>query len=284
MKQIIIFIALLLTTVSANAQEVYKHFLVEGKSWVYKMYAKVGYWSEDTPGKKVITNSEDVYYDRTYTLRGDTVINSMTYSKLIMTEPDTSYIEGYYREEEGMLLKYSKENGDKLVYNFTYKIGDKAFFSVDGIENHVLDKIDTIKVENRLFQRFSFKFETKIGDVKLKGVNDGEIWVNGVGNDMGILSLMKVGTNIVTEPRGKEEMAFEDKVKVVFPVFLEGCYENGELIFSGYDLQKNAITGIKDIRDTNTDNGTIYDLQGRMVLKPKKGAIYIKNGRKLLWK
>lgn len=106
MKQTVIFIALLLTTVSANAQEVYKHFLVEGKSWVYKMYAKVGYWSEGTPGKKVITNSEDVYYDRTYTLRGDTVINSMTYSKLIMTEPDTSYIEGYYREEEGMLFKY----------------------------------------------------------------------------------------------------------------------------------------------------------------------------------
>ena len=35
--------------------------------------------------------------------------------------------------------------------------------------------------------------------------------------------------------------------------------------------------------EKQADDGRIYDLQGRAVTHPQKGAIYIRGGRKVVW-
>ena len=49
--------------------------------------------------------------------------------------------------------------------------------------------------------------------------------------------------------------------------------ENGATII--YDVVEDSLN--------NNGNDFIYDLQGRRVSEPKKGGIYIKNGKKILF-
>ena len=47
-----------------------------------------------------------------------------------------------------------------------------------------------------------------------------------------------------------------------------------------YAVDGNGTTGIETVKTESADD--IFDLQGRRVVKPVKGNLYIKNGEKLL--
>jgi hypothetical protein len=41
---------------------------------------------------------------------------------------------------------------------------------------------------------------------------------------------------------------------------------------------------IDESTDQPAGDGQLYDLQGRRVLQPQPGTLYIQNGRKVLWR
>jgi hypothetical protein len=50
-----------------------------------------------------------------------------------------------------------------------------------------------------------------------------------------------------------------------------------------YGFDDNQTTSIKDLTPVLSDgNGAVYDLQGRKVIKPTKGSLYIVNGKKVI--
>jgi len=57
-----------------------------------------------------------------------------------------------------------------------------------------------------------------------------------------------------------------------------------EDVFKGGVVELPAPEGIQAVRVNRVDKGTYYDLEGREVLQPEKGRIYIRKGRKVLVK
>jgi hypothetical protein len=55
-------------------------------------------------------------------------------------------------------------------------------------------------------------------------------------------------------------------------------------VFKGGIVELPAPEGIQAVRVDKADKGIYYDLEGREVLKPEKGKIYIRKGKKVLVK
>ena len=53
-------------------------------------------------------------------------------------------------------------------------------------------------------------------------------------------------------------------------------------VFKGGIVELPAPEGIQAVRVDKADKGTYYDLEGREVLQPEKGRIYIRKGKKVL--
>jgi hypothetical protein len=42
-------------------------------------------------------------------------------------------------------------------------------------------------------------------------------------------------------------------------------------------------TDIEDVQLTDDNSPLVYDLQGRRVMEPQKGGVYVVNGKKMVW-
>lgn len=59
------------------------------------------------------------------------------------------------------------------------------------------------------------------------------------------------------------------------------CYDNGKLVFTQEDFHKESLpTGITQAKGAKTNGGQMYNLLGQRINTPKKGEIYVQNGKK----
>ena len=64
---------------------------------------------------------------------------------------------------------------------------------------------------------------------------------------------------------------------------LNNVYDkDGSILYRGYDFQ--GFSGIEDIYTDGCQEGTIYDIHGRVVTATVPGSIYIRDGRKFVAK
>ena len=245
--------ALLCTTSTlAAAQENYKPMLVEGRSWLFRDNFCGPY------------DNWDKYQDYTLTVCGDTVNEGIKCKKLCLEYvgeryPLISYADTRsYFEKDGCLYGFfgcDRDNKAAVLLNFNVKVGD---WSIDA--RHVT-KIDTIQVKGRKYKRITF--ERCFGDAQLPAV-----WVEGIGYNFDcymectIRPTMKMRTCIIA------------------------CYENGECIFEWDDFFAESIS--VGISNTETDGKQpqqkMYDLTGKTLKTPRKGEVYIKDGKKYVGK
>ena len=227
----------------------YDQLLVEGKTWLVRSYGP----SPDC----------DLLY--TYTLRGDTVIPGLygpckkmyaSHEGTFWGQPDKSEAEyvGTLCEidfDHAVYLVAPGSRQGKRLYTFGLPVGGLFNVHSDGDKFMVIER-DTVEQKGVKYAR------------QAMGVNENEtfIWVEGVGSETGPLyngdNGPLVGSNeqliSCTWPDGRQYVTEYGKK------YLEGIH-NSQVISNDSDTPK-------------------YDLQGRRVTHPKKGAIYIKNGRK----
>lgn len=138
----------------------------------------------------------------------------------------------------------------RLICDFNLEVGDSAWYS------HVT-KVDTIEVRGVQRKR-----------ITLKDSRNFSIWVEGIG------PLISGWPS--DEPLPSNGHLFD---------IIESCYENGELIFTRDDFFAPAVSaGISSVVADEAFDGRIYDLSGRVVEQPSANGIYIRNGRKMVWR
>lgn len=258
MKHIVLLILLIVFPSLCQAQKCYASipFVSEGKSW------DIHRW--------VYENS--FYYNDHYFLSGDTLLNDKKCMKLYMTTdqenfPSAIYPQhevGFYRgslyEEDGKVYMVSSSNNSvALLYDISLVAGSEG--KVNGT---------TVKVQSvdTLFLAGCYRKVMIVRTWVSNGNYFDEPWVEGIGgpNPFNPVSQGKTGGRV-------------DFV---------GYAENGQTLFSSEDFEAlqalakdpDAIYGVKSLREDKSQ--AIYDLQGRRVVNPQRGGLYIRDGRKFI--
>lgn len=257
MKQIFLTL-LLFFPLSLMAQEgtiyVYQPFVVEGKKW---------FTQQKTTGSGAYNNF--LYY-----LTGDTIIEGHHCKKLMVNinngatdnglemyykREDNAYVLRYLYEEDKKVFQYCVNrtpfiyNSQSMLYDFSMKEGDKqGNYTVGSVE-----VVDFHGVKRRVMHIYGY------GGIE-------EYWVEGIGT---------------RSPFTPGYSGFTGGF-----IGLVECIENDKVVFNENDFDNLIYTDGLELPTINNDinNDAIYDLQGRRVTAPQKGGLYIKNGRKILWK
>ena len=222
-------ILLLLSCLTAVAQDNYKKVLTPGKVW-----------------KCLVVNdyvSDVVKKPYTVTVECDTIVDNRKCWKMSSVYDDsgqpTSYCDDIVAyEENGKVYAYKHPLSDKgdwtLMLDFTLHKGDVAteFGSI-------VTEEDSVEVNGILYRRLSI---------------NGGYWVEGIGPNTDYWR-----SNI-------------------------SCYENGKLLFSKDDFDKEAYkrveNGVNSITVQKSEESATYDMGGRRINAPRKGDIYIQDGVK----
>ena len=93
-------------------QEGYHAFLKEGKTWTYQEYYNNG-WTGERWTKDV-----------SYVINGTTEIDGKTYYKMYRISEDGSQYYCNLREEDRKVWQYTRDNGERLLYDFGMSVGD----------------------------------------------------------------------------------------------------------------------------------------------------------------
>lgn len=236
-------------------------FCTDGKTWKYK---KTTY----DLGK------HEVFY--TYVVRGDTIVGGKAYKKFYRYEDGTEQLAFMMREDGCKVFKLKPHQEEKLFFDYgredTGVVYQLSVEEYDEVYNWMINAIDTIEVNNRLFRRYCC-YQTENLELGQTTIEDGlytlkDYWVLGIGSAwMGIESY---GSMVVVP----------DAMPDCTVAFLS-CYENGEILFTADDFTKPAYTTkIRMAMNNGLNAQSFFDLQGRRLSgKPAKG-VYIENGRK----
>ena len=261
--------------VTASAQDVpkdYKKLLTDGKEWkCMQVWRKIG---------------EDGFLTKAYkgfneTVIGDTVTeNGRTWKKLCRVyddKPDEKIYHLLY--EEGTIIYDEKDHWNdeeqKLEYrlrpilDFGMDIGDRAWaFHSDDLEpvdeqyGIPVIKVDTISVKGNKYRRLTFEGYGEEGC-------DNVFWVEGIGASQNIYLLL------FPVPTCTECVLYEYVVSV---------YDNEKCIFERNDFFGPS-AGLNSVtNDTLEKSERLYDITGKQISSPRKGEVYIKNGKKILEK
>ena len=252
MKKLLFLIALV-CAVCAHAQ---LRMYEEGKSW------RVNDYHFGNEGTKV--------YEFEYTVVGDTLIND-TLAAVVRGEclnSSSGYSYSYVYEDGGQVYFYIKAMpGDyynindtiacfRPAYNFNWQVGDS-----------ICESYDVIAVNYMTIEGVSRKVLT----LGYEGYPDCEYLIEGIGptnwNELfGQIYIACVSTNYL----GTE---------------LISCHKDGVCLFSKdrFDVQIKGTEGISSAAVEAADEA-IYDLNGRLVQAPAKGQVYIRGGKKAVWK
>ena len=90
----------------------YHAFLKEGKTWTYQEYYNNG-WTGERWTKDV-----------SYVINGTTEIDGKTYYKMYRISEDGSQYYCNLREEDRKVWQYTRDNGERLLYDFGMSVGD----------------------------------------------------------------------------------------------------------------------------------------------------------------
>ena len=260
MKQIFLTL-LLFFPLSLMAQEEssyeYQSFVAEGKTWHVHYYTT--YYTHGLSSTAL---------DWTFYISGDTIINNQNFKKLMVTaEEDVmstffkgmkregdAYLYGCLFEEDKKVYSYNPYNSNYklyLLYDWGMKEGDKQE------DTYIVGSVDTIDfygVKRRVMHIYGY------GGIE-------EHWVEGIG------TRCPFGPGYSTRTGAGWDLV--------------DCVVNNNIVFTGDFYGWNGETnGIKDPfeQSIKRNDDIICDLQGRCVTAPQKGGLYIKNGRKILWK
>ena len=187
--------------------------LKEGKQWVYGHH-------RDT----VLIDDNGMPYDWmevitkiTYTINGDTLIDGRHYAKVYRQEGNESPVYSWALREEGTTLYYYSNGQDYRLIEFNpYRFGENAYVDEFYLFHpEIIDHVDNICVDNRLFTRHNYK-----------DLNGSFIVaaVEGIGYEYSGI----VGMNFSFSPSNY--------------VRFEACYEDGKCIFTKDDFRKPTTT------------------------------------------
>ena len=250
-------------------------FLILACIFALCAYAQDGYRKMLTDGK--VWNNEDIYLNYmtgveyrcgfSDSVCGDTLIDNLVCKKLRCVYKDSIPINtgfgdprfdpppapyNYVMYEEGTKVYYVKgmdENGEITllpIFDFSFNIGD----DVGGVP---VEKIDTINTKGFEYRRLIFN----------RPLTDGKMcWVEGIG---GNTNLYLSPFNFNSFYRGFEMLS---------------CYQDDVCIFERDDFYTKPSTIVGIGKSVSPKNGKIHDVAGRRITVPRKGEVYIKDGKK----
>ncbi len=276
MRRILFIIIALALKSCLYAQDDYRPFVEEGKTWNYYVEATTNWWD----GKE--THLETEYVHTTLTINGDTVINGKNYKKVILdsdndfiyTFRDTStFVFGVIREENKKVyfINYFLEFDtdyfpERLIYDFGLNMGD-CFVENYGNDYWVMN-MELMSIKEKNDRRiFTFSAEDKFSNNYNE--NPIMIWVEGGGgyHGLGLEQILPILTCF-------------DCTRYTFLSL--SCYLGDECLCA-FDEKGNLVSGIEEIkveRERIIKEG-IYDLQGRQLKEEPTHSIYIKDGKKI---
>lgn len=188
----------------------------------------------------------------TYTVIGDSVVNDTAVVKVRYTEGGAPIYDYCVHEEDGKIWVYIDWNGParyQLVIDFNLHPGVSDDYYVEVLEETAME------IEGVSRRVLSVAYPNTTGPHSY--------WIDGVG-----ITTSDIYLSSIPFPTGHSEE-------------LLSCYLNGECLFSkaNFDLQ----TGIESAIIDAGEDAPIYNLQGMRVSAPKKGCVYIRDGKKLVW-
>lgn len=269
------FMALSLFSVMANEAGDFKPILKEGRKWLtridYNNYnddKAMRYW---------------FYVDK------DTMIND-TDAKKILCEPAEGYDvvsvekQFYASESNGILTGYypypdpSQGPDDTRNYiwypepvlDLTCEIGDK-FGSMGELLSVSKDKITSDGSEL-----------TRVR-LEVDGVTDAKpvYWVEEMGASDSRGWIFKWQFKPTGGTSGPANNAYV--ISNARMISVEEIYDDDVCIFTAKDFSEGDTLGISSVSDKDDDTA-IYDIYGIPVIRPRPGSLYIRNGKKIIWR
>lgn len=252
MKRFLLISAILVAATFNSVAQSYKQLLTDGKMW--KCATKGDHFS-----------SCDATF--TVTVVGDTIVNGRTCKNL--------HYEGV--KENGKVIDFNRaayeEDGKVYTNNldFYFEWGED-FIPVIDFNMHKGDLTDDgqnqVEADDYAMVDGEKVHRVKMNCEDRNGVSP--VWVEGVGpNTDYILFTMPT---VIPTTTGYSAIDY----------MLE-CYDNGKLIYTADDFNKGWDTdGIALPTADKAANGTLYDITGKPCKAPRKGDIYIKDGKKVL--
>ena len=232
----------------------YHPMLKEGKTWLYKDH----HFEEKIDDEGDVYDYDEYETDYNFVLKGDTVINGERAFKMYRESENGSskYVYAWIEQDKRVYRIHEGTTEKVLYYDFNLKRDNLWYDNISG-DKLFLHHVDTLNVNKQSYNRYHFYTYNWPSEV----FN----WVEGIGSlDQGILF------NGYTEilPCICDYITFEK------------CFEDGKQIFP----QMNIPDAILSIPLKRKDNEAIYDLQGRKVTTPQKNGLYIKDGKKFIFR
>lgn len=198
--------------------------------------------------------------DMTLCVSGDSVLNGNRYAvmghDLLREEGEKVYIYDHNRQ------------CDMILYDFSLTLGDVAYDELEeDVRLHVVC-VDTIEVRGVSRKRIGFITEGRLESygnaIDFADPKEwNQCWVEGIGSMYG-----------PTDTYGWFIIGASTS--------MQRCYMGGECVFTYDDFFAKPVSGICRTPFSPLDSSTPYDLQGRKVLHPQSGDIYIKGGKKFI--
>lgn len=202
----------------------------------------------------------DLHFTRT--VCGDTIVASRTCKKIHFVwdnpQDDIPLQKDYYYaafEENGKLYECEANGGASKILDFSIHLGDH-------ISNKNLEVVgeDTIEVNGETYRRLTFNDNNGYVEENVR-------WVEGIGSNYDFLYYKPTGSYPI--------------IMSYFPyAYLSECYDNGKLVFSKSDFMKEPIANGISQMTAEKNKGTMYNLLGQRINAPRKGEIYVQDGKK----
>lgn len=247
MRKVLLFLTITLsenTSFFGQDNKPHNLFVYEGKTWFLQ---------------SDIMENENVF--TTYFYQGDTIINGDKCLKMYYkdTTEETQKLFGYWTEKNHKVYYYHpRSSSPELFYDFSLEAKERTI--IRGCNVQVLS-IDTIFLKGISYRCLYIQYSSK---------NDSrtfyeDIWIEGIGSVYTFQPFYKLMTGM--------------------GYCLFSCTQDGSLIVTREDY--NQI--VMDISSSNSNmliinSPKIYDLQGCHVKTPQKVGLYIKDGRKFIYR
>ena len=246
------------------AAEEFLPILEPGKEWVYEWKKQVSH------GVFEFLNRKESVTDRTETVEG----RLCTVVDITPIDYDEAPSTRLCTEENGVFSYFYKFDKRLEIPDRTGQFIPEAYFNLkkgdkvpawDSSSWEIVmadwgitvENVDTIEVKGIKRRRITF------GKVPL--LNDNAYWVEGIGSNYARMFIFGIVCSC----------GYTDYYKMT------ECCLNGECIFTEADFHAPALTELREIEASDkAADGMLYDLSGRRVDHPRRGQIYVSNGRK----
>ena len=281
MRKQILTITLMLGSLfptSLYAQHAYRPLVVDGKDWVsdYGRVTDIIYMED---GKIVGEDRIEDYGEMHEVLKGDTVINELTYKKVQTTTPYKTYCYYGLREEDRKVYAYVfNAQQEFLLYDFNAEVGDVVMAGMQGDRSKKCTIVEKREVELQGEPFYFYAVEV----TEYENSSYRSYWVEGIGSPLGI----QFEPDIAPFPQypNKDDIKDPETYTGPYIVFYDSymfdyCMEGGKLLGTREEIWA-LFTGIQPAAASKpAPSDDIYDLSGRRVQGTPKNGVYVHNGK-----